>query len=164
MSKISNILAEFTRQGITYKVSDQLNGWRVFLYGGDDEIRKKFQANLWNEKEPQKLEAGKSESTEQGNNDTASVAKIVQQVFAKETSLTEKVQMLNKFAGGYFVAKDFANAQLLLEKALEIDSHHLQTLTNLAILAKVQGDGDKALAYVAKMQEVDFVLLQRIMG
>ena len=50
MSKVSNILAEFNRRGITYKVSDQLNGWRVFLYGGDDEDRKKFQADLQTKK------------------------------------------------------------------------------------------------------------------
>ncbi len=120
-------------------------------------------ANLWNEKGPQKLEKGKSESTDQVNNDDGTVADIVKQVFGKEISLTQKVQMLNKFAGGYFVAKDFANTQLLLEKALEIDSHNTKTLTNLAILAKMQGDMDKALAYVARMSEVDFVILQRIM-
>lgn len=120
-------------------------------------------ANLWNEKEPQKLEKGKSESTDQVNNDDVSAADIVKQVFGKEVSLIEKVQMLNKFAGGYFVAKDFANTQLLLEKALEIDSHNTKTLTNLAILAKMQGDMDKALAYVARMPEVDFVILQKIM-
>ena len=50
MSKVSNILAEFNRQGITYKVSDQLHGWRGFLYGGDDEDRKKFQADLQTKK------------------------------------------------------------------------------------------------------------------
>lgn len=50
MSKIDRLLSEFDKYGVTYKVSDQFNGWRVFLYGGDDEIRKKFQANLWNEK------------------------------------------------------------------------------------------------------------------
>ncbi len=120
-------------------------------------------ANLWNEKGPQKLVKGKPESTEQGSNDDVSVADIVKQVFGKEVSLAEKVQMLNKFAGGYFVAKDFANTQLLLEKALEIDSHNTKTLTNLAILAKMQGDMDKALAYVARMPEVDFVILQKIM-
>ena len=50
MSKVSNILVEFNRQGITYKVSGQLHGWQVFLYGGDEEVRKKFQANLWSKK------------------------------------------------------------------------------------------------------------------
>ncbi len=120
-------------------------------------------ANLWNGKDLQKTEAGKLESTDHGNNDTVSAADIVKQVFSKDISLTEKVQLLNKFAGGYFVSKDFAKAQLLLEKALEIDSQHPKTLTNLAILAKMQGEADKALAYVAKIQEVDFALLQRIM-
>ncbi len=56
MSRISNILAEFAKYGITYKVSDQFNGWRIFLFGGNDEIRRKFQRNLQS-KEGLKIQA-----------------------------------------------------------------------------------------------------------
>ncbi|WP_026766470.1 CDC27 family protein [Selenomonas ruminantium] len=128
-------------------------------------------AELWNEKEPQPVPINdsnlkpmedKAETVEQGNNDTAAAEDIIKQVFAKDASLTEKVKLLNKFAGGYFIARDFANAQLLLEKALEIDSYYTKTLANLAVLSKVQGDVDKALAYAAEMPEVDFVLLQAL--
>lgn len=130
-------------------------------------------ANLCNVKEPQIVPVNnvnpqnmddKVESSEQGNDETASAEDIVKQVLGKDISLTEKVKLLNTFAGGYFVGKDFANAQLLLEKALAIDNHHSKTLANLAILAKMQGDVDKALAYVAKMPETDFLLLQQLIG
>lgn len=129
-------------------------------------------ANLWNEKEPQTMTVNeadlqnmndKENAIEQGSNDTVLAEDIVKQVFGKDISLAEKIKLLNTFAGGYFVEKDFANAQLLLEKALEIDGHHTKTLANLAILSKNQGDVDKALAYVTKMPEVDFAILQTIM-
>lgn len=43
---VTRLLFEFQKRGITYKVSDQLHGWRVFLFGGDDEIRQNFQREL----------------------------------------------------------------------------------------------------------------------
>jgi len=120
-------------------------------------------AALWKGKEPQNI-AGKAEAEEQGNGDIASAEDMVKQVLEQDISLVEKVKLLNKFAGSYFVEKDFVHAQFVLEKALEMDSHHPKTLANLAILAKVQGDVDKALAYVAKMPETDFLLLQQLIG
>lgn len=129
-------------------------------------------ANLWEDKSMQMVPASdrntqdadhKSDEMEPGRTEVASAADIVEQVLSKDSSLVEKVKLLNAFAGGYFVSRDFASAQLLLEKAKEIDGHHDRTLANLAVLAKMQGDVEKALAYVSEMSDVDFVLLQKIM-
>ncbi len=97
------------------------------------------------------------------NAEEDSVEDIMQQVLGKDISLAEKIKLLNSFAGGYFVSHDFDTARLLLEKALEIDGYNKHTLTNLAVLAKMQGNADKALAYVAQIPETDFVVLKNIM-
>lgn len=119
-------------------------------------------ADLCSEQEAQNTE-NNGEQTNQGNGEVDSVEDIVKQVLAHDTSLTEQIKLLNRFAGGYFVSRDFSAAQLLLEKALEIDGYDKQTLTNLAVLAKMQGNVDKALAYAAQIPECDFVLLRNIM-
>ena len=46
MINIEKIISELEKFGISYKVSDQFHGWRVFFVGGDPELRNKFQQNI----------------------------------------------------------------------------------------------------------------------
>ena len=81
---------------------------------------------------------------------------------ANEVSVAERIRILNAFAGGYFVADEFAAAKLFLAGALELDTKNDTTLRNLAMLTKAQGDAEKALQFASAMHTTDFVLLQAL--
>lgn len=57
MIDVKKIIAKLAKYGITYKVSDQFNGWRVFFVGGDPEIRNKFQQNIMREDKGLEIQA-----------------------------------------------------------------------------------------------------------
>lgn len=85
-------------------------------------------------------------------------------VQASGASVAERLRMLNAFAGGYFVADEFAAAKSFLKAALELDAQDDATLRNLAMLAKAEGDGEKALQFASAMRHADFVLLAALKG
>ena len=90
------------------------------------------------------------------------VQQKIQQVEQMDASVIEKIHILNAFAGGWFYADAYEAAQEFLAAALKLDTHHDETLRNLAVLAGVTGDSDRALEYVSAMSSTDFVLLQAL--
>ena len=88
---------------------------------------------------------------------------IIEQIIGKDVSLLEKINLFNAFAGSYLIVHDYAAAEELLAKALELDAYHQQTLINMAVLAKMQGKEEKALTFAAKLPQTDFRLLNLLM-
>ncbi|MDY6269138.1 lipopolysaccharide assembly protein LapB [uncultured Selenomonas sp.] len=96
--------------------------------------------------------------------DMAEAKAKLQDVLAMDTSIGERIHLLNVFAGGYFVTNAIAAAQSFLAAALKLDAHDDETLRNLAVVTKAQGDANKALQFAAAMRTTDFVLLQLLKG
>lgn len=90
-------------------------------------------------------------------------AKIAE-VMAAGASVVERLKMLNAFAGGCFMADDYAGAKACLTAALQLDAHDDETLRNLAVLASAQGEAEKALQFASAMSYTDFALLQVLKG
>lgn len=92
---------------------------------------------------------------------TPDAAAEIDQVMAQPVSLADKVRLLNAFAAAHFVtgAAEYAIAQAELEQALALDAASAETLRNLAVLAKCQGETEKALAFASKLPTSDFLLL-----
>ena len=88
----------------------------------------------------------------------------VAEVMGADVSVAERMRLLHAFAGGCFLAGDNAGAQACLTAALQLDAHDDETLRNLAVLAKAQGDTEKALQFASAMRYTDFVLLQVLRG
>ena len=88
-----------------------------------------------------------------------SVEAEIQAVMSKEASLSDKVRLLQAFAGGHFTAGEYVAAAKLLETALSIDDKDINVIRNLAVLAKRMGKTDKALELAAKLPQTDFLLL-----
>lgn len=88
-----------------------------------------------------------------------SVEAEIQAVMGKDASLSDKVRLLQAFAGGHFTAGEYAAAAKFLEAALAIDGQDANVISNLAVLAKRMGKVDKALAFAAKLPQTDFLLL-----
>lgn len=86
--------------------------------------------------------------------------KKIAEIESRECSLREKVQLLNKFAAGFFVFDDYSSAAEFLTAALKIDAHDNQTLKNMALTQAALGNSDKAQAFAANVAEADFLLLQ----
>lgn len=85
----------------------------------------------------------------------------IAQVMAQQISLADKVRLLNAFAAAHFMAgaAEYAAAQAELEQALHLDTASAETLRNLAVLAKCQGETDKAWNFAAKLPTSDFLLM-----
>lgn len=92
-----------------------------------------------------------------------SVEAEIQAVMGKDASLSDKVRLLQAFAGGHFTAGEYAAAAKLLETALTIDGQDVNVIRNLAVLAKRMGKVDKALELAARMPQTDFLLLDFLM-
>ena len=85
----------------------------------------------------------------------------IAQVMAQQISLADKVRLLNAFAAAHFMAgaAEYAAAREELEQALQLDTASAETLRNLAVLAKCQGETDKAWNFAAKLPTSDFLLM-----
>ena len=92
-----------------------------------------------------------------------SVEAEIQAVMGKDASLSDKVRLLQAFAGGHFTAGEYAAAAKFLETALTIDGQDANVIRNLAVLAKRMGKVDKALELAARMPQTDFLLLDFLM-
>ena len=90
------------------------------------------------------------------------VDKQIADIDNKDCSLREKVQLLNKFAAAQYMADKNQQAEKLLKAALLKDDGDSQTLRNMAMVQAALGNWDKAQAFAANLQEVDFVLLHMI--
>lgn len=96
--------------------------------------------------------------------DTAAAEHQLTEILASQAGVAQKVHMLNAFAGGFFVARDYELAQRYLSEALQLDTASAETLRNLAVLAHVQGDDDRALKFASALPETDFLLLAALRG
>ena len=76
-------------------------------------------------------------------------------------SVSEKVRLLNSFAGGYYVQGNLETAELFLTEALKLDETD-GLLRNLAVLLAEKGEQGKAIQAAARMRQADFLLLQAI--
>lgn len=96
--------------------------------------------------------------------DTAAAEHQLTEILASQAGVAQKVHMLNAFAGGFFVARAYGLAQRYLSEALQLDTASAETLRNLAVLAHVQGDDDRALKFASALPETDFLLLAALRG
>lgn len=96
--------------------------------------------------------------------DTAAAEHQLTEILASQAGVAQKVHMLNAFAGGFFVARAYELAQRYLSEALQLDTASAETLRNLAVLAHVQGDDDRALKFASALPETDFLLLASLRG
>ena len=88
--------------------------------------------------------------------------KKIDEICEGQYSVSEKVRLLNSFAGGYYAQGDLAGAELCLKEALRFDEKDGSLLRNIAVLLAEKGEKDKALQAAAKMQPADFLLLRAI--
>ena len=77
-------------------------------------------------------------------------------------SLTDKIKLLNSFAAGFYLNKDFAGAELLLTEALRIDTKNDAMLRNMIMTQLALGNIAKAKELVTKMAIADFSLLDKL--
>ncbi len=119
-------------------------------------------ANLW-EKQIETEDLKKAETLTGSDMNKPSAGSIVEQIMEKNVSMQDKINLLNAFAGSYLIARDYTATEELLAKALDLDAYHQQTLINMAVLAKMQGNVKKALTFAAKLPQTDFKLLKLLM-
>ncbi len=91
-----------------------------------------------------------------------SVTEKIREIKEKSCSLKNKLTMFNRFAAGEYIQDNFAAAKAYLEAALEMDAEDEESLKNMAVTTAAMGHYDTAQALVARMANVDFVLLQTI--
>ena len=89
--------------------------------------------------------------------------RIIRDIQEKKVSITEKIRLLNAFASGFFVNRDWDNTENLLSEALRLDEFSDMTIRNMAMLQKKRDNQEKAMLYAGKLSCADFVLLQEIM-
>lgn len=82
------------------------------------------------------------------------------EILAQDASVAVKLRLMNSFAGAYFYDGDYQAAEVFLKAALGLDAYQTDTLRNMAVLAKAQGQAEAALAYAAKLPMMDFALLK----
>lgn len=121
-------------------------------------LKAKLQA-MQNKEEPAAA-AGQTQDTAADEVPAMDNGTKIAEIESRECSLREKVQLLNKFAAGFFVSDDYSSAAEFLTAALKIDAHDNQTLKNMALTQAALGNSDKAQAFAANLQEADFLLLQ----
>ena len=96
--------------------------------------------------------------------DEAEALRLAQEIMEKDVAFSEKVRLLNAFAGGFFLAGSFAAAKSLLKQALELDAHDEMTLKNVGYTLVALGERDAALDVAAMMKTPDFGLLTVVRG
>ena len=121
-------------------------------------LKAKLQA-MQNKEEPA-ADAGQTQDTAADEVPAMDNGTKIAEIESRECSLREKVQLLNKFAAGFFVSDDYSSAAEFLTAALKIDAYDNQTLKNMALTQAALGNSDKAQAFAANLQEADFLLLQ----
>lgn len=115
--------------------------------------------------ETDKTEDAAAEKIESQAEDSLEAAKArCQEIMQQQVSLVDKLQLLNSFAAGFYLNKDFAGAELLLAEALRIDTKHDATLRNMAMTQLALGKKEKAQDFTAEMTMPDFVLLEKLKG
>ncbi|SFB13642.1 Coatomer epsilon subunit [Selenomonas ruminantium] len=80
-------------------------------------------------------------------------------VLQSNIPLQEKVRLLNVFAAGYFLERDYSAAEMLLQAALKIDGGSQETLRNMIVLQDYMGNEEIKQKFLAKLAVPDFLLL-----
>lgn len=92
----------------------------------------------------------------------ASVQEEIRLVLAKDAARSEKIRILNAFAGASYLADDFASAKEYLLAALRLDEEDAATLRNMAFALIRLGETDTAEQLAARLPVVDFAVLDAI--
>ena len=85
----------------------------------------------------------------------------IQAVLQQQSTVQEKIRLLNLLAGGCFCARELAAAEQFLTEALKLSIEDV-TLRNMALLQQELGNQEKALQFAAQMQQTDFLLLRSL--
>lgn len=105
----------------------------------------------------------KIEAVVNSANESLEISKAkCQEIMRQPISLTDKIKLLNSFAAGFYLNKDFAGAELLLTEALHIDTKCDATLRNMTMTQLALGKKEKAQEFAAEMAMPDFVLLEKL--
>ena len=83
----------------------------------------------------------------------------IRAIAEKAVPLQAKIHLYNVFAGGYFYQKNYGAARKFLDEALKIDSLDEETLRNMALLCREQGDKEQAQKFASQLPQMDFLLL-----
>ncbi|MBR6266743.1 MAG: hypothetical protein IKR28_00205 [Selenomonadaceae bacterium] len=104
-----------------------------------------------------------NEAASAGSNAIAEgVQEKKQAVLSQRISLSDKVRLLNAFAGGYYYQGDLAAAKELLTEALNIDSSDMTTLTNMTWVLLESGEKEKAAEFATQARVTDFGLIRML--
>lgn len=71
-----------------------------------------------------------------------------------------KCHALNSYAGVLYAAGFNEEAERYLDGAMHLDMDDQETIYNMAVLKKEQGDDDTAMKYAARLERTDFMLLR----
>lgn len=71
-----------------------------------------------------------------------------------------KCHALNSYAGVLYAAGFNEEAERYLDGAMHLDMDDQETIYNMAVLKKEQGDDDAAMKYAARLERTDFMLLR----
>ena len=99
------------------------------------------------------------DNVQQNETEKVDVSDTLAKIAAKEISLSEKVRLINVFAGVCYQQGDYQSAFDLLSAALELDGQDVATLKNIAYTCLSAGEQEQAMSFVAKLPAVDFALL-----
>lgn len=99
------------------------------------------------------------DNVQQNETEKVDVSDTLAKIAAKEISLSEKVRLINVFAGVCYQQGDYQSAFDLLSAALELDGQDVATLKNIAYTCMSAGEQEQAMSFAAKLPVVDFALL-----
>lgn len=99
------------------------------------------------------------DNVQQNETEKVDVSDTLAKIAAKEISLSEKVRLINVFAGVCYQQGDYQSAFDLLSAALELDGQDVATLKNIAYTCLSAGEQEQAMSFAAKLPVVDFALL-----
>lgn len=99
------------------------------------------------------------DNVQQNETEKVDVSDTLAKIAAKEISLSEKVRLINVFAGVCYQQGDYQSAFDLLSAALELDGQDAATLKNIAYTCLSAGEQEQAMSFAAKLPVVDFALL-----
>lgn len=100
-----------------------------------------------------------SDNVQQNETEKVDVSDTLAKIASKEISLSEKVRLINVFAGVCYQQGDYQSAFDLLSAALELDGQDVATLKNIAYTCLSAGEQEQAMSFAAKLPVVDFALL-----
>lgn len=115
-----------------------------------------------NETQPQNQNLTEKPAAADSNAIAESVQEKKQAVLKQKISLSDKVRLLNAFAGGYYYQGDLAAARELLTEALNIDSSDMTTLTNMTWVLLESGEKEKAAEFATRAKVTDFGLIRML--